>query len=46
MGRRAALRYEQVKAVINALRRGGEAHDRQVWDALDRAGSKGTSTSW
>lgn len=43
MGRKAALNYEQVKAVVNALRAAGAKPtiDR-VWDALDRAGSKGT----
>jgi len=43
MGRKAVLNYEQVKAVVSALRAAGAKPtiDR-VWDALDRAGSKGT----
>jgi chromosome segregation ATPase len=43
MGRKAALSYEQVKAVINALRaEGAKPTIDKVWEALDRAGSKGT----
>lgn len=43
MGRKAALSYEQVKAVVNALRaEGAKPTIDKVWEALDRAGSKGT----
>ncbi|WP_312549882.1 DNA-binding protein [Massilia sp.] len=43
MGRKAALSYEQVKAVVNALRaEGAKPTIDKVWGALDRAGSKGT----
>lgn len=43
MGRPAAITYEQVKAVIDALRAEGvkPTIDR-IWEALDKAGSKGT----
>lgn len=43
MGRKAVLSYEQVKAVVNALRtEGAKPTIDKVWEALDRAGSKGT----
>lgn len=43
MGRKAAITYEQVKAVVDALRaEGAKPTIDQVWDAFDRAGSKGT----
>lgn len=43
MGRRAVITYEQVKAVVDALRAEGvkPTIDR-IWEALDKAGSKGT----
>lgn len=43
MGRRAMITYEQVKAVVDALRAEGvkPTIDR-IWEALDKAGSKGT----
>jgi|GEM_PF-1632994 len=43
MGRKAAITYEQVKAVVDALRaEGAKPTIDQVWEAFDRAGSKGT----
>lgn len=43
MGRRAAITYEQVKAVAGALRaEGAKPTIDQVWEALGKAGSKGT----
>jgi chromosome segregation ATPase len=43
MGRRAVITFEQVKAVVDALRSEGvrPTIDR-IWEALDKAGSKGT----
>jgi colicin import membrane protein len=43
MGRKAAITYEQVKAVVDALRaEGAKPTIDQVWEAFDKAGSKGT----
>lgn len=43
MGRKAAISYEQVKAVVDALRaEGAKPTIDQVWEAFDKAGSKGT----
>lgn len=43
MGRKAALTYEQVVAVMDALQAEGvSATVDRVWDALDRRGSRGT----
>lgn len=43
MGRKAVITYEQVKAVVDALRaEGAKPTIDQVWEAFDRAGSKGT----
>jgi len=43
MGRRAAITYEQVKAVVDALRsEGAKPTIDRIWEALDKAGSKGT----
>jgi len=43
MGRRAVITYEQVKAVVDALRvEGVKPTIDRVWEALDKAGSKGT----
>ena len=43
MGRRAVIAYEQVKAVVDALRvEGVKPTIDRIWEALDKAGSKGT----
>jgi hypothetical protein len=43
MGRRAGITYEQVKAVIDALRaEGAKPTIDRIWEALGKAGSKGT----
>jgi len=43
MGRKAAITYEQVKAVVDALRaEGAKPTIEQVWEAFGKAGSKGT----
>jgi chromosome segregation ATPase len=43
MGRKAAITYEQVKAVVDALRaEGAKPTIDQVWEAFGKAGSKGT----
>jgi len=43
MGRRAVITYEQVKAVVDALRvEGVKPTIDRIWEALDKAGSKGT----
>lgn len=43
MGRKAAITYEQVRAVVDALRaEGAKPTIDQVWEAFDKAGSKGT----
>jgi chromosome segregation ATPase len=43
MGRRAVITYEQVKAVVDALRvQGVKPTIDRIWEALDKAGSKGT----
>lgn len=43
MGRRALITYEQVKAVIDALRAdGAKPTIDRIWEALHKAGSKGT----
>lgn len=43
MGRRAAIAYEQVKAVIDVLRaEGAKPTIDRIWEALGKVGSKGT----